>query len=46
MQKRFEEFGPPETACVYVRVDGVDDEYCAPLDSHNDDSSSRKSATG
>jgi hypothetical protein len=31
MQQTFDEFGPPETACVYVRADGVDDEYCAPL---------------
>lgn len=31
MQQAFDDFGPPETACVYVRVDGVDDEYCAPL---------------
>lgn len=31
MQQTFDEFGPPETACLYVRTDGVDDEYCAPL---------------
>ena len=33
MQDAFDEFGPPETACVYVRAaGGVDDEHCAPLD--------------
>ena len=31
MRQAFDEFGPPETACVYVRAHGVDDEYCAPL---------------
>jgi hypothetical protein len=31
MQQAFEQFGPPETACVYVRADGFDDEHCAPL---------------
>jgi hypothetical protein len=31
MQQAFDEFGPPITACVYARVGGVDDEYCAPL---------------
>jgi hypothetical protein len=32
MQQAFDQFGPPETACVYVRADsGVDHEYCAPL---------------
>ena len=31
MQEAFDEFGPPETAFVYVRADGLDDEYCAPL---------------
>ena len=27
----FVDFGLPETACVFVRSHGVDDEYCAPL---------------
>jgi len=27
----FVDFGLPETACLLVRSDGVDDEYCAPL---------------
>lgn len=31
MQQALDEFGPPDTACVYVQVGGVDDEYCAPL---------------
>jgi hypothetical protein len=31
MQDAFDEFGLPETACVAVRLDGVDYEYCAPL---------------
>jgi hypothetical protein len=31
MQDAFDQFGLPETACVAVRVGGVDDEYCAPL---------------
>ncbi len=31
MQQAFDDHGLPETACVYVRADGVDDEYCAPL---------------
>jgi hypothetical protein len=31
MQDAFDEFGLPETACLAVRVDGVDHEYCAPL---------------
>ncbi len=31
MQQAFDDLGPPDTACVYVRVNGVDDEYCAPL---------------
>jgi len=31
MQQAFDDHGLPETACVYVRADGVDDEYCAAL---------------
>ncbi len=31
MQQAFDEFGLPESACVFVRANGVDDEYCAPL---------------
>jgi hypothetical protein len=31
MQDAFDEYGLPETACVAVRVDGLDHEYCAPL---------------
>ncbi len=31
MQQAFEDFGLPETACVFVRANGVDDEHCAPL---------------
>lgn len=31
MPQAFDEFGPPESACVFVRAGGVDDEYCAPL---------------
>jgi hypothetical protein len=31
MQDAFDEFGLPETACVAVRVGGLDREYCAPL---------------
>jgi hypothetical protein len=31
MQDAFDEFGLPETACVAVRVGGLDHEYCAPL---------------
>ena len=31
MQQAFDDFGLPRTACVFVRSDGVDDEYCAPL---------------
>jgi hypothetical protein len=32
MQDAFDEYGFPETGCVAVRADGVDHEYCAPLD--------------
>jgi hypothetical protein len=32
MGEAVEEFGPPQSACVFVRVDGVEDEYCAPLE--------------
>jgi len=31
MQDAVDDFGLPETACVVVRVAGVDHEYCAPL---------------
>lgn len=31
MVEAFEEHGLPETGCLHVRVDGVDDEHCAPL---------------
>ncbi len=31
MQQAVDDLGPPDSACVFVRVDGVDDEYCAPL---------------
>jgi hypothetical protein len=31
MQDAFDEFGLLETACVTVRLGGVDHEYCAPL---------------
>ena len=31
MQRAFDEFGLPETACVTVTVDGTDHDYCAPL---------------
>jgi hypothetical protein len=31
MQDAFDEFGLPETACVTVRADGVDHEFCAPM---------------
>lgn len=31
MQQAFDDFGPPETACVFVLTGGVEDEYCAPL---------------
>ena len=31
MQEVFEEFWPPKFACVYVKADGLDNEYCAPL---------------
>lgn len=31
MRDAFERFGTPQTACVVVRSDDVDDEYCAPL---------------
>jgi hypothetical protein len=31
MQQAFDDFGLPTTACVFVRVEGVDDEHCAPL---------------
>jgi len=31
MQEAFDEFGLPETACVAVRVGGLDYEHCAPL---------------
>jgi hypothetical protein len=29
--RAFDDFGLPESACVFVQADGVDDEYCAPL---------------
>lgn len=31
MLEAFVDFGLPETACVFVRSNGIDDEYCAPL---------------
>lgn len=31
MPQAVDAFGPPGIACVFVRVSGVDDEYCAPL---------------
>jgi len=31
MHQAFDQFGAPQTACVFVRSRGVDDEYCAPL---------------
>lgn len=31
MQDAFDEFGPPDTACVAVTFDGTDQEFCAPL---------------
>jgi hypothetical protein len=31
MRDAFDDFGTPQTACVVVRVRGVDDEHCAPL---------------
>jgi hypothetical protein len=37
MQDAFDEYGLPETACLAVRVDGVDYEYCAPLSSGSPD---------
>ncbi len=30
MLAAFVDFGVPETACLSVRSNGVDDEYCAP----------------
>ena len=32
MDQAFEDFGLPETACLFVVSNGVEDEYCAPLD--------------
>ena len=32
MERAFDEYGLPETACLWARSDGVDDEYCAPLE--------------
>jgi hypothetical protein len=37
MQDAFDEYGLPETACLAVRVDGLDHEYCAPLASGSPD---------
>jgi len=31
MLPAFVDFGLPESACLFVRSDGIDDEYCAPL---------------
>ncbi|MGI9608714.1 MAG: calcium-binding protein [Acidimicrobiia bacterium] len=31
MGQAFDDFGPPQTACVWVRANGVETEYCAPL---------------
>lgn len=31
MRDAFDDFGMPQTACVFVRSRGVDDEHCAPL---------------
>jgi hypothetical protein len=31
MGQVFDDFGLPETACLFVRSGGIDDEYCAPL---------------
>lgn len=31
MRDAIDDFGMPQTACVFVRVHGVDDEHCAPL---------------
>jgi hypothetical protein len=31
MENAFDDFGLPETACLFVRANGVDSEYCAPL---------------
>ena len=31
MQQAFDDFGLPHTACIFVRANGIDDEYCAPL---------------
>ena len=31
MGDAFDDFGTPQTACVFVRSRGVDDEHCAPL---------------
>lgn len=31
MLQAFVDFGLPQTACLFVRSDGTDDEYCAPL---------------
>ena len=32
MAEAFEDFGLPESACLFLRSDGVVDEHCAPLD--------------
>ncbi len=31
MLPAFEDLGLPETACLFIRSDGIDDEYCEPL---------------
>lgn len=31
MQQAFDDFGLPDTACVFVRSNGIEDEHCAPL---------------